>query len=427
MLRDSANTLVARVATVLVSLVVGVITARLLGPAQRGLYVLPVLDASLAIAFMSGLSSATMYFMLNERSGRGIFRAAALTGSITILGGIAGVAALGYFEHRAWTILPAALFLAPSAIISLVAGYCYGTRRVRYANYLTLLSSILSLVAMVAGLLLLGKSATVAIEMWLLAGAMTAICAFVFVVRDSRNLESIPVPFQKYFRFATSIGATNFVSTINFRIDIYIIAALSSPTVLGIYTIAVSAAEAMKILTQVVPQAATPTIGALDVGASARFTAKCIRNNLLVAFVPTLALIVLAPFALRVFFGPGFVAGADAVRILAIGMFLMAPAGLFGSYYTIKLGKPMISFWNSVASGIICAGLSIVLVPRFGMNGAAFASTVAYGVGMLAMFWLFLRDSKLPIRSVVLVQPEDVARLQSAARSVVKRVRTRAA
>jgi O-antigen/teichoic acid export membrane protein len=143
--------------------------------------------------------------------------------------------------------------------------------------------------------------------------------------------------------------------------------------------------------------------------------------------VPTLLALLLAPLALRIFFGPGFVPGANAVRILAIGMFAMAPAGLFASYYTLKLGRPMVSFWNSVLAGSICAVLSIILVPRLGMDGAALASTVAYVVGSGVMFRLFLRDSGLPLASVVLMQPEDVARLQSAARNAVNRVRARAA
>lgn len=421
--KDSVQTLAMRVLNMVVAAALGILTARLLGPNQRGLYVLPGLDVNLAAAFFTGLGNATSYYMLNERRGSGVLRPALLTTPLFVIAGILGVAILGIAEHRPWTILPAVIVLLPTAVVLVVTSYCYGLHRVRYANYFGILGSLSGLIFMVIGLLLIAKSAAIAIDMWIASTTLTAIVAAIFFWNTSRRLECSPVSVRAYTIFAIKGGLTNLVSILNLRIDVYIIAALTSPATLGIYTVAVVGAEALKILTMVLSQTAAPRIGSAPQAESARFTAKCIRHNLLIALIPCAIMIVAAPWLLGVLYGAKFLPGVSALQILSIGIFASAPASLFAAYYTLKLGRPLMNLWNCAFSATVCLALSFMLIPRMGMNGAAAASTISYAASQALFLWIFSRDTGLPASTVLLVQRDDLVLFQRVAVATLRRVR----
>lgn len=421
--KDSIHTLAVRVLNVVLAAALGILTARFLGPTQRGIYVMPGLDVALAAAFFGGLGNATSYYMLSGGRGSGILRPAILTTFLFVLAGAAGVTVLGILEHRSWTILPAVVALFPTALVIIATGYSIGMHRVRYANYFGVLGSLSGLVMMASGLILIGKNATVAIEMWIASTTLTAAVAATFLLVSSRRLEGSPVSVRAYTIFAIKSGLTNLVSVLNLRIDVYIIAALTSPATLGIYTVAVAGAEALKILTLILSQTAAPRIGSSPEVESARFTAKCIRNNLLIAFIPCAGIIVLCPWILRILYGANFLPGVGALQILSIGIFASAPSSLFSAFYTLKLGRPLISLWNCAFSAAICFALSFMLIPRLGMNGAAAASTISYVASQLLFLWIFRRDTGLSISTVLFVQRDDFTLFHRAAVATLRRVR----
>jgi O-antigen/teichoic acid export membrane protein len=421
--RDSVHTFLIRVLNAVIAAALGILTARVLGPALRGIYVLPILDAALASALFGGLGSATSYYMLSERRGRGILRPAFLTALLFVTLGVLSVSALGLAQHRAWTILPAAVALPPMALTAIVTGYCLGINRVRYANYLTTFISLTGLVMIALGLLLISRSAAVAIEMWVASLVVTAAGAGLFLLNSSWKLRGSPVAVTEYMLFAAKSGFTNLVTILNLRIDVYIIAALTSSATLGTYTIAVAGADTLKILTQVLSQTAGPRIGSASLSESAQFTAKCVRNNLLIALVPCAMTLIAAPWIVALLYGQRFLGSVSPLQILSVGIFASAPASILSTFYTLRLGRPMVSFWNNAFSAAICCGLSFVLIPTFGMLGAAWASTLAYIVSQVHFLWLFTRTTLLPITSVLFVQRNDLQRLQRVVTTILQRFR----
>lgn len=423
LLKDSAHTFGARILTMVVAAGLGIITARLLGPSQRGIYVVPMLYAGLAGAFLAGLSATTSYYMLSERRGAGILKPAAITGAVFIAGGAVAVAILSVTGRHAALMVPAMIALIPAAVISLAGGYCYGIYRVRYANYLSLLGTVVGLAVTPAGLLLFGRNASIAIVMWLSASWFTALVAAVFVWFDSHRRESAPVRVRDYFTYAVKIGSTNLLTILNFRVDMYVIAALASPAILGIYSLAVAGAEAVKIVTLVLSQSAAPRIGSLDTVESAHFTARCVRINFVIALVPCVLVFVAAPWLMGLLYGPAFAQGGTALRILTIGVFALAPGSLLSAFYTLRLGRPMVSFWNAAMSAAICLGLSVVLIPRYGMNGAAIASTAGYVAGALAIVLLFIWENAISPAAVMVLRREDLRPLGRVAAALARRLR----
>lgn len=98
------------------------------------------------------------------------------------------------------------------------------------------------------------------------------------------------------------------------------------------------------------------------------------------AAVPAYALLVLHPGAvLGVVFGPSYRAADLALVVVATGLFVHVVFGL-GGHAVVALGEPR----RLLAGNLVALGanvvLNVVLVPRFGIAGAAAASAAGYGL-----------------------------------------------
>ena len=100
----------------------------------------------------------------------------------------------------------------------------------------------------------------------------------------------------------------------------------------------------------------------------------------------SLALGVLSPWLARLLTKPEFYGGARVVSLLAF-------AGVAFTAYSvvaIGVGRARKTQFNWVVTGVAAAlniGLNFVLVPRYGMIGAAISTVVAYVVMFVAMTW----------------------------------------
>jgi stage V sporulation protein B len=94
---------------------------------------------------------------------------------------------------------------------------------------------------------------------------------------------------------------------------------------------------------------------------------------------------------------PGYGFGAEALEILALGM-------LFFTLYTVSasisqgMGKPVIPMVALAVGTIVELALSVFLVPKYGINGAAIATTIATFVLMVIVAWRTLRYVKVKLQ-----------------------------
>jgi len=97
--------------------------------------------------------------------------------------------------------------------------------------------------------------------------------------------------------------------------------------------------------------------------------------------LPLFFLIFFAPKPTLYFlFGPNYIQAASALRILALGFFIHTFLGLNGQSL-IVLGKAKLIMLNNFVIAILNVILNLQLIPKFGLEGAAFASFVSLSAG----------------------------------------------
>jgi stage V sporulation protein B len=154
----------------------------------------------------------------------------------------------------------------------------------------------------------------------------------------------------------------------------------------------------MAVATSVLP-ATSEAMGLRDMDLLHTYILQSYRYVTLAVLPLCVGMIIFATPILRlIYFGPSYIPGSVSLQILASGM-------LFFTLYSISssisqgLGKPMLPMIVLIFGTAIDLGLSILLVPYFGINGAAVATAIASFIIMAVVGWktLQLAELKLPM------------------------------
>jgi O-antigen/teichoic acid export membrane protein len=92
--------------------------------------------------------------------------------------------------------------------------------------------------------------------------------------------------------------------------------------------------------------------------------------------IPAFAVLLLVPHALLRLFGPAYPAGATALVILAAGQLFNAATGPLGQVINMS-GRPYLTLLNNAAVAALNVVGCLVLIPRYGMSGAACSTTAS--------------------------------------------------
>ncbi|MBT4165939.1 flippase [archaeon] len=175
----------------------------------------------------------------------------------------------------------------------------------------------------------------------------------------------------------------------------------------GIYSAAVPLAALMAIAPSLFIQLFFPLITkefAKRDNKVIREMSKQIGKWILIINLPFLILILLFPGAIiNLFFKPEYLAASQSLRFLAIGMFFYS-IFIVSENLLSMAGKSKIVLSNIIIASILNLILNFLLVPKYGINGAAFATMMTY------ILWSFLslaqahnKTKIIPVKTKMLI------------------------
>ncbi len=174
--------------------------------------------------------------------------------------------------------------------------------------------------------------------------------------------------------------------------DTLLLGTLRSAEEVSVYYICAKLAALSTTLLFVINGSIGPQLSRLwtrgDYRASFELVRRYSRYMLLLAALVLLALVLLRPWLLAVF-GERYVeAGRFPLLVLAIGYFFVLAAGPLGIFMTMTGHQRGYLHNNLVACGLNLA-LNLALIPRYGVDGACFATAVALCLKNALLFFQF--------------------------------------
>jgi len=107
--------------------------------------------------------------------------------------------------------------------------------------------------------------------------------------------------------------------------------------------------------------------------------------------------------------------------LLLPGIVTLTAAKVISSYLS-GIGKPTYSTYIAAGTVALTVALDLFLIPRYGISGAAAASSIVYTCTAVASVWIFKYESGAGLMETLIVQPEDFVRYRRVFDSTMKRL-----
>ena len=170
------------------------------------------------------------------------------------------------------------------------------------------------------------------------------------------------------------------VNVFTAEIDLLILGALKGPDAVGIYSVAVRTAELIPFVLQAVLPALAPHMASLHAAADTpglqRLVTRATRATLAMAIPVAASLILGGGWLLGLLYGPRLVEGQLALAILSISQLVNVGMGPVGMLLTMT-GYERDALVCIGASGALNFLLCVVMIPAWGVNGAAVAASAS--------------------------------------------------
>jgi stage V sporulation protein B len=393
--RDTITTLFLRVALYAAGLAVAVLVSRVLGPSGRGEYYLLVVAAATLVSIARlGLEQANVY--LHSAKSVALPRLNAQNGLVALsAGGLAATAMIavpfvapGFLETDRTSLILAALTVPLNLHIILTAGLQTLAGQVTWQFKAGLAAAFLQL-ALLAVIALMGGLSVPAV---LLVNLIATAACWILLVRVPTSITPPALRIDRDLLVTTlkqslvlHVGMVLFF--LQLRIDTFLIGSMAGVASLGIYSLGVLMAETMFLVTDSLAIATLPKQLTNSVADAARLALRGVRVNVILGAAIALGWIVVGPFVIRVLFGADFGSAYPALVALLPGSIFLGMQRMCGPI-VLRSGTPLRLTGIYALSLGVNVLLNVFWIPAAGIIGAAFASSVSYGVSAaLILLW----------------------------------------
>jgi O-antigen/teichoic acid export membrane protein len=173
------------------------------------------------------------------------------------------------------------------------------------------------------------------------------------------------------------------------RLDLLMLPAFVAAASLGYYSVAVSVASMVAVLFGNLQMVIFPVAASSSREHAADVVERGLRLTLFGGGASVIALALCAPVLIPFVYGHQFAAAIPALWLLLPGIVFWSSSSILGSGLQAANRPGLASVAQLAAMMVTVAGL-VLTIPRFGIEGAAATSSVAYGLAF-AMSLAFLR------------------------------------
>lgn len=191
------------------------------------------------------------------------------------------------------------------------------------------------------------------------------------------------------FGLRTHIGHT--MSVGNWRLDQWLVGAMSGSKQLGYYSVAAAWAELLFYVPGVIVLVQRPELVRASRAEAARRAAAIMRRALVLAALAGIGLLVASPLLCTAVFGAEFAGATPQLQVLALGAFGIVVLELLSNALIAQRRALQASAAIAVAA-MTTIVLDLLLIPPYGGLGAAIATTGSYTVGAVAVGVVFCRQ-----------------------------------
>ncbi|MBI3995990.1 MAG: flippase [Nitrospirae bacterium] len=175
------------------------------------------------------------------------------------------------------------------------------------------------------------------------------------------------------------LGIGIIIRRIGWQADILILTAIGTPLSVGLFSAAYKIIQAVNLLPTVLAMPLFPVLSRLAVDSPQKLLktyGQCVKIFCIVSLPIVVLLSELAPWIIRICFGPEFSGAAPALALLAAALLFLFPTALFSSLFTALGLQRLFTVSSGIALGINIV-IDFLLIPSYGYIGACVGTLLA--------------------------------------------------
>lgn len=399
-------TVIARFTSLGMSMVQSIVLARYLGSELQGSssYILSIVGIA-GIIMSFGMHQAYPFYKKNgvERNYLSLFMSAMIIYHLVFM--IVFIIITIVFKPS--LTVAATLILMPFFSYSRIVGYIFTIESPNKSNINSLLVQLIKLILILISILMLNRNIYLAI---ILVSIDQIIRSFLFSVKIGFRFVLSPKQFsimRQLVKFGFFPMLAILMSTLNYKIDTIIMGTLSqyvTMSAIGIYSIGITLADKVEIISDSLQGVLASK---LSKGADEHEVEKVCRLCFAACFVLLIFILLFGKFLINLLYGTEY---SGAFEVTCITVFGLLPLGYFRliGQYNIVNNKQV---WNTIILGVaivVNVILDFIMIPSFGIIGAAVATTIGNIIAGITFIIYFCRVGKSNVKKLMLVTKSDL-------------------
>jgi O-antigen/teichoic acid export membrane protein len=419
--RGVALTFGTNVAVLAIGVATSVVSARLLGPDRFGEYAVAQLFAFIVITFSNcGLAPATIYHVSR---GTHPLRDVVVNGVLFSLA--AGTVAIAVGASVAWLfggrlmpgltppVLMVALLLVPVTHVgTTLRAVLHGQQRFGALSVATAADMAARFAAMVVGVGVLHGGVRAAVAANVLGALAVALGTLVYLRRElaGARWRFDTGYLRESLRYGSKAFLANSVQFLNYRVDMLLLNVWHGPVAVGFYSIAVLFAERLGMISGAASTVLFPRVAASGDGHTDA-TPTVARVVFWSTAACALGFLAISGPLVHILYSSAFAAAVAPLRILLIGMVALSAAEVVAHDFSGR-GRPEVNTVIAAGTLVVNVAVCLVLVPRFGTIGAAWATALVYCAQGMVFIGYYVHVSGKRVLDVLVLRREDLVRIR---------------
>lgn len=402
------------------SIATGIITARALGPTGRGdLAVILLWPSLLSAVLCLCLHESIAYLIAQNREKASTYRytGVLLTLALGLLAVLAGYFALPHLlDSSQQHLLSLSRWYLLSIPLGYIGGLLYtsftGELNFRLYNFLRSLHPLVYCIGILFILATTKLTLTGAVVVNLMGHGMTLVVALLIAQKKGTfNAEANPAAFKMALRTGLTFHVLVITGVVVGRLDQIVIARNLSLEAIGLYAVALSIAGSQGSVTSAFSQIVTQVVASSkNAKEGLEILIKQFRVGWTVSAGVAIGIIILAPLAVPILYGPRFNAAIILSLILTPALLAQSLSGLL-IYGLRGLKRPLVGPIVMMSQGAIFILFSLLLIQRWGATGVAFSLATANWITLLVLSGWIAKKFNLPLKGFWKLDTELIAKV----------------
>jgi O-antigen/teichoic acid export membrane protein len=308
------------------------------------------------------------------------------------------------------------MFMIPvSMLAAFVAEIVRASGSLRAYNALQIIRVGVQLPMVLVLLYVLGWGIEGAVIAWVLATLSVLGMALFMATKLVSGTPRVDLTlFHESVRFGLRLHVGQIAQFLNYRLDVFIIAAILGAEEIGFYVTAFALSELIWELPHAARTALLPAVarGAATDSGSDLTTAMTRITGALVAVACAVIAACSVPI-IETLYGAPYAPSALVLALLMPGTWLLSVGKLL-SVQLVSMGHGLLPSAAALVSLFATVVLDLLWVPRYGIAGAAIASSISYALATLIITLAYVKHTRTPFSRVWIVGRQDLALIRLA-------------